>query len=289
MTTVRTYRSAPGVARRRRRGFTLLELLVGTVLSAFVGLAVIRLVSSQSRFYERQNAMRSSRAVARSALTLLQSELRMVETTGGVVSASSSRVVLRVPYAVGIVCGAAGGATVVSILPVDSLQLASAAFSGYAWRDSAGAYTYVEQDARVSIGASSTPCTDASVTAVTGGQLIALSPRLPATARPGTPVLLEQQIAYEFRRSAEVPGSVGLWRTPLASGVAEELAAPFGASARFGFYVLDGRTATATVPVSLADIRGLDLWLHGVSELAVGGRAEVSRLQTGIFFRNRIS
>jgi hypothetical protein len=274
----------------RRGGFTLVELMIGVVISAFVGLALVRLISSQSRFYERQTALRNARSVSRSALNLLQSELRMVEAEGGVVEASATRIVVRIPYAMGVVCGDNGGRTVVGLLPVDSLVYATAAFSGYAWRDSVGEFHYVEGVASINNGAPPGPCTSENITMPAGSDLIALSPALPPEAKPGSAVLLEQQIAYEFRTSTEVPGAIALWRTPVASGAGEELAAPFETTARFRFYRLDERTPTSTVPADLGEIRGLDLWLHAKSERNVAGRApEVSRYKTGIFFKNRMS
>src|SRR3989442_11166985 len=70
----------------------------------------------------------------------------MVEGAGGVVSATSGHVTVRVPYAIGVAC-ANGSQTTLSLWPVDSTAYATAGFSGYAWRGSLGKYTYVEAGA----------------------------------------------------------------------------------------------------------------------------------------------
>ena len=71
-----------------RRGFTLTELLVGMVLMGIVGVALTKLFVSQSRFYDRETQMRRARFVTRTAINAAVSDLRMVEATGGVVSAT---------------------------------------------------------------------------------------------------------------------------------------------------------------------------------------------------------
>src|SRR5262249_14707283 len=118
-----------------RQGFTLAEVIVAMVILAIIGTSLVRLLMSQSRFFEKQNASREARVVSRAALNLLLSELRMVETTAGVVAASSTSLTLRVPYAFGIVCGTSGAVTTISMLPVDSVMNAEPGFSGYAWRN----------------------------------------------------------------------------------------------------------------------------------------------------------
>ena len=53
----------------------------------------------------------------------------------------------------------------------------------------------------------------------------------------------------------------------------EEIAAPFDNGARVNFYVLDNAVAQAAVPASLADIRGFELVLNGMSENTPQGSA----------------
>ena len=51
---------------------------------------------------------------------------------------------MRVPYAMGVVCAKVPPYTHISLLPVDSAMYAAPGFSGYAWRNGAGVYRYVE-------------------------------------------------------------------------------------------------------------------------------------------------
>ncbi len=97
------------VRRRERTGFTLVELLVGLVIVGIVGASMLRLFLSQNRFYDRQSQQRNARSVARASINYMLSEVRMLETGGGVAAADAHRVSLRVPYALGLVCWLAMG------------------------------------------------------------------------------------------------------------------------------------------------------------------------------------
>src|SRR5882672_7661245 len=134
--------------RRVRRGFTLIEMLVGVVIFAIVGAPCTKLLTVQGRFFDRQGMGNAARNVSRASLNRVISDFRMIEATGGVIAASSTSLTLRIPYAIGVVCGTSGVGTVVSLLPVDSTTYANSGFYGYAWRSfTTGAYNYVENPA----------------------------------------------------------------------------------------------------------------------------------------------
>jgi prepilin-type N-terminal cleavage/methylation domain-containing protein len=273
--------------RAGRKGVTLIELLVTVVILGILGTAMTKLMTAQAMFYEHQGAGRTARAVSRAAVNVLLSEMRMVEVPGGIVAASPTSITLRVPYAVGLVCGPAAGGTTVALLPADSAMFAEPGFSGYAWRNNAGTYSYVE--AGVAIGtAAAAACNVGGITPVTGGRLVNLAPALPGGATAGSAVIIFRRITYEFANSVELPGRVALWRRVVATGAAEELVAPFDETARFRFFALDAPNAQDAVP-PLANLRGLELELVGESEgspraTAVPRRAAVT---TAVFFRNR--
>jgi prepilin-type N-terminal cleavage/methylation domain-containing protein len=270
-----------------RAGFTLPELLVALVMTAIVGAAAMRLFVAQSRFFDTHIKQQSARAVSRSAVNSVLSDLRMVEAPNGVTAATTSSITLRVPYAFGVVCASTVGYTTVAFMPVDSLTLASAAVSGYAWRGSGGTYTLTESGVSTATGAAGT-CTAASITPVTGGAVLNVSPAMPAGATAGTPVYLFQRVKYEFATSSQYSGRVGLFRTPIATGVAEEIAAPFDATAGFEFYDLTaGGSASTTVP-TLANIRGIELVFNGQSEKPRFGKTtpETTKYRTAVFFMN---
>lgn len=273
---------------RRRSGVTLVELLVAFTLLGIIGVSILRTFTSQARLADLQTKRLDARTVSRAPINLFMSEARMVETGNGVVAASASSVSLRIPVAMGIVCGTAGGATAVSLMPVDSAVLASAALSGHAYRQANGVYSYTEGATTMAAGGAAA-CAAGSITTVAGGRTVLVTPSMPAAAA-GTVAFIYQRVRYDFAPSTTLTGRTGLWRTLEASGATEELAAPFHASSRFRFYRNDQDTSDATVP-PLAEIRGLELELAGSSERARFGRTtpETSRLQTAVFFMNRIN
>src|SRR4029077_2961851 len=77
-----------------RRGFTLAELIVGMVILGVIGAALTRLFLSQSRFYDLEGQLRRARLVSRMAINTALSDLRMVEATGGLVSATPTQVTM---------------------------------------------------------------------------------------------------------------------------------------------------------------------------------------------------
>src|SRR5256885_11949781 len=133
-----------------RRGFTLVELVVGMVILGVIGGALTRLFLSQSLFYDLQGELRRASLVSRMAINAALSDLRMVEATGGLVSATPTQVTMRVPYAIGVVCANTPAQTTLSLWPIDSTVYATAGFSGYGWRDSLGTITSVEAGTSVS-------------------------------------------------------------------------------------------------------------------------------------------
>lgn len=276
-----------------RRGFTLAELLVGMVILGIIGAALTRLFLSQSRFYDLQTQSRRARFVSRTAINAALSDLRMVEATGGIVSASPSQVTARVPYGIGIVCANTGTQTTLALWPLDSTVYATAGFSGYAWRDSLGNVTYVETGTSL-VADNAAVCAGANVTVLPGGRVVAVKPPLPAglpaVTAVGTPVFLIQHLTYEFKPSAALPGRTALWRTIVATSQTDELVAPFDTSAKFGFFVAGSDTAQPAVPSPLNTMRGLQLTLTSQSERAPEGATAPRQAQTvtAVFFNNQI-
>lgn len=286
--------------RTRRSGFTLPEIIISLVIIAIIGAAFTRLVVAQSRFFSREYGARSARAVARSSMNLLVTDLRMVQDSGGVdsVSADGRAVRVIVPYAFGLACGNTASGTIVSLLPTDTSVMALATYAGYAWRNASGRYTVVTPAAPQGadlVQPYSPPdkCTDtgageAGVATLTingrSGQVVKLTPI--ATGIPvRTPVFLYQKITYAFGSSATYPGLYGLYRIA-SGGPREEILAPFDSSARFKFYVPGQDTSQATIP-ALSSIRGLDILLYGVSpKLQSNGQRSMTRMTTAVFFQN---
>jgi prepilin-type N-terminal cleavage/methylation domain-containing protein len=298
-----------------RRGFTLIELMLSLIVAVFIGGALVRMTLAQARFMDQQEAWRSARAVSRSGINRLVSDLRAVENGSAAIGGLEAAVAggqdftIRVPYAFGIVCLAAGATATVSLLPVDSAMYAAPGHSGFAVRNSAGVYTYYTSSTTNAAPAAGTTanCTaptlpDLPINLTTSGALPSIngSPAgrvvsLVATVNlnplppKGSIVFLYRRIRYEVKNSTALPGRTALFRTPLNGGAEEELATPFANTARVNFYVLNNATAQAAVPAPLSDTRGLELVLDGMSERTPGGSTapKTANVTTSVFFQNR--
>lgn len=285
------------MSRINRRGFSLAEVLVGLVILGIVSVLFTRLIVGQARFFDRQAQSNAARNVSRGTLNRVVSDLRMVEAEGGVISATSTAVTVRVPYAMGVVCQTTGSPakTEVSLLPVDSVMYNAPGFYGYGWRDNTtGAFTYVEAGSAVTPSQVNGACTSLQITTVTNGIRVSLTPTLPAAATLGTPVLLFRRIKYEFKPSELVPGTTGLFRSVImqdGSTTTEELAAPFASTASFAFFTINSATASATAPADLSTLRGFELHFDGMSERVPSGKTvkATAPFTTAVFFRNRLT
>ena len=289
-------------SRAARRGFTLAEIIVCVVLLGVLGTALTRLMLAQSRLYALQRAKRDARAIGRASMNLLFSDLRMVhdgaDAPGGVTLASPNSLSVKVPFAVGLVCGNATPNTVVSMFPVDSAAKAMAKYAGYAWRNRlTKQYTYVPVvdtvgNAPVTPSGSVSLCTSTAkiksdtVSGRAWGPTDLKPQSVTAGTQPGAPVFLYQNILYFFGNSTSFPGKVALFRR-IEGRTAEELVAPFDAGARFKFFVRNNDTSTVTPPAVLDSLVGVSLVLTGSSSATMAGRvAEKSRMETAVLFRN---
>jgi len=275
-----------------RRGLSIAELIVGMVILAIVGMALSRVLVSQARYFSHQKASNLARNVSRGPLNRVVSDLRMVEALGGVIQAGDTVLLVRVPYAMGVVCAKVAPYTHISLLPVDSAMYAGPGFSGYAWRNGMGVYRYVESGAPTIAPGDLATCNGAAITTLTAdlAKVIKITPALNDTASVGTPVFLFRQIKYEFKPSTAVPGMRGLYRTIVATGETEELAAPFDNASKFRFFVGSSVTSQAAAPANLATLRGIELLMNGMSEkVPEGSAAKTSApFTTAVFFKNRL-
>lgn len=291
--------AAPKHGRRTRRtrpGFTLVEVLVAFTLAGILGAMITRFILTQSRFTDQQNALRGARAVSRQAMNVLESELRMVQDSGGIEVAAADGKTIRVlvPYRFGLICGIWLTKTVVSMLPVDSLSLAQARYAGFAWRSGAGVWQTVPSATPPVSASSPGQCTgslffQAGIRTVSlngrSGSILDIEPALPLTPM-GAAVFFFQRVTYEFKASQAFSGQFGLYRL-VEGGTSEELIAPFDSTARFKYWTR-GATASVAAPPTVALIRGVDVVLSGRSSyVPVGKVAPIkSTVIASIFFRN---
>jgi prepilin-type N-terminal cleavage/methylation domain-containing protein len=271
---------------RSRPGFSLAETLISLAIMGIMGVALTRLLVTQSQFFNEQGSQMNARSVSRSATSLVIQELRMLDVGGGVVAAARDSITIRVPYRMGIICASAA-ATTASFLPVDSSMNAMAGFSGYAWRDSTtGAYTYQEIGVSTTAGSAAT-CTTNNITTIAGGNVLDLSPPAPSAATPATPIFLFQRVTYRFKSSTSVPGAIGLFRRVVDNNTEEELVAPFDTAAKFRFYE-NSATAQDAVPSPISNMRGVELVLTALNERPRSA-ATTSAYRTAVWFKNRIN
>jgi len=273
-----------------RKGMSMSELLIGMVILAIVGMGLTQTLRSQARYFDHQKTGSLARAVSRGPINRVVSDLRMVESKGGMISATSSQIEVRVPYAMGVVCGTSNNSTHVSLLPVDSAMYAAPGYSGYAWRGGDGTYRYKEDNQTKDIG-TLTVCNDAQIGTLTasGAKVIRITPTLPDTASYGTPVFLYRKIRYSFAASGLVLGAIGLWRTRMETGQSEELSAPYD-GAKFRFFVGSSQNAQNDPPADISTIRGIELNMTGTSERAPSGGVAKQKAPfiTAVFFKNRL-
>jgi hypothetical protein len=266
------------------------ELIIGMVILAIVGLALTGTLRSQARYFDHQKTSNLARAVSRGPINRVVSDLRMVEATGGVFAASPTQIDVRVPFAMGVVCGTGpNGSTHISLLPVDSAMFAGDGYSGYAWRGGDGSVFYDPNNKTKATG-SLNVCTNVNIGVLSAGKVIKIAPALPAAASYGTPVFLFRNIRYTFGPSQMVPGTTGLFRTLLETGITEELSAPYESTAKFRFFVGTSLTAQDAAPADLSTLRGIELDMIGLSERAPYGATAKERAPfvTAVFFKNRL-
>lgn len=286
------------IRRSLRHGFTLVEMLVAMVLIGLIGSVFMRVLVTQSRYYDQQNAKRSARAASRNAMNVLLSELRMVQDSLGVdsLSVDGKLIRVRVPYAFGLVCSSTAAAMTVSMLPIDSAVVGMAQFNGYAWRSPAtGLYTYVPAPAAPTAGLPAT-CTgnlvgQARIATVSAngrtGAVLNVAPG-DINAQPTNAVFFWQRITYSFAASQYFANRFALYRQ-VGNGRPEEIMGPFDGGSRFRIYKRgDDTSRTVYTLADTATMRGVDIVLNGVSQRPVGGGYGYAqqKMVSAVFFKN---
>jgi prepilin-type N-terminal cleavage/methylation domain-containing protein len=288
---------------RSRRGFSLVEIITALTILAVIGGAMTKMMLSQTRGYQYDNGGRRSRTVARRAMNIMTTDLRMTQDNGGVsyVDATTHRRVdVRVPVAFGVVCEVTTGSVTMSITPVDSFQLATIKFGGYAVRNATtGIYSYVAGGTLAAGDVSRCRTSGVKIFADTitmggrAGAVVEATGVPPTGTAVGSMAMLWQTVRYSFDSSKAYPNRAGLYRivSNAASADTNELIAPFSWSARFSYFTNPAQaedTATTTAPANLNEVRGLKILLAAEASDTVPGYAgpKKSPLTTAVFFKN---
>ena len=269
-----------------RTGFTIIELIVTLVVIAILGTALTRILINDARFVDRIDANAAARQNARSAMTLMLSELSGVSDGGIVSPTDSTQITFRTPFAFGLTCDTQSGWTYGVLMPSDSVVVADAVMNGMATRTDAG-YTF-HTSASFQYHGTTAICNADSIFVPPGGALVRMQ-NLSSTVDLGTPFYLYEQASYSFGSSTTLTGRRALLRTD-GNGTTEELVAPFADSAKFRFLVGQSLTAQSTTPSDLDDIFGLELNLtaESVYDTQEDGKPSEFGLQTSVVFRNKV-
>ena len=301
---------------RARPGFTITELIISLVMVGILGVALTRLIVTQSRASNKQVLQRNARGVSRSALNIMLSELRAVEQSTAfqwkhsVTTAAGpplalplpTAITVNVPWAVGVRCTAQK----VAIMPIDSISQETGRYNtlavGYYGSDKRYVYEPLVTVTKITGDPSDSDfgtCAGATLTvsganAMPGVRVATLSGSGLTGGTAGTPVMLFYRVEYRFDASTSVPGRKGLFRSVADAngtfGPAEELVAPFSDASGFKFFVGTNRMPSNLRPSNVETITGLQLNLLAQSENKAQGQPayETSNYSTSIFFRNRI-
>jgi prepilin-type N-terminal cleavage/methylation domain-containing protein len=103
-----------------RRGFTLTELIVVTVLGALVVAASMQILVTNQRTYTAQNAQIQGQQATRAALDILSAEIREISPAGGdLISMGKTSMSVRAMRKLGVACAVFyGGTPVVRVAKV---------------------------------------------------------------------------------------------------------------------------------------------------------------------------
>lgn len=88
-----------------RKGFTLVELIIVTVLGSFVVAATLQVLITNQRTYTAQNARIQAQQATRAGMSVLQGELREISAQGGdILAMGSDSISIRVMNKFGVAC-----------------------------------------------------------------------------------------------------------------------------------------------------------------------------------------
>jgi len=299
------------IHRRARSGFTMVEIIVALIIFAIVGLALTKMLLTQSAGFKRDVTARRARAGARSSMNLIISDVRMNQDYGGVTLANDSTFVIKAPIMFGLVCATSGASTTIAAVAADSFVTADSKYGGYAVRNPNSPYTYgfvpsttsgtKTQSGTATCTGLANPIRSDTVTA--SGRAGAVYTFTPGTTLPtavGQPAFLWQYVTYRFRKetgdNARTLYRVSCGADTISTGTncrKEQLMGPFSTNARFNYYLTTATTlsqdsSVKTAPADLNTIRGVEFVLAAIAPDTVGsskGPASATTT-TSVFFKN---
>jgi prepilin-type N-terminal cleavage/methylation domain-containing protein len=107
--------------RRKRRGMTLIEIMISLVLLGIVSGVIMRVIMRQQRFYQGVNQIMTQRGQLRQATSVLPIDLRSLSSVGGdIIVATDSSIDFMVNVGTGVVCNVVDNKQVA--MPPDTLN-----------------------------------------------------------------------------------------------------------------------------------------------------------------------
>jgi prepilin-type N-terminal cleavage/methylation domain-containing protein len=114
--------------RRRRRGYSLVELLISMAMLGIIGSALAQIMMGQQRFYQRTVEQMAVRRELRTSINLLPAELRGLASAGGdLVDFNATSVTFRSTLGVSLVC-AKSSTTSIDLPPLSSSKTITTAW-----------------------------------------------------------------------------------------------------------------------------------------------------------------
>jgi prepilin-type N-terminal cleavage/methylation domain-containing protein len=295
--------SSPDRPSRARGGFTLVELMIALTVGGLVATMVLSAMMQQGRLARLQGSSEEAQQNVRAAIELLASELRSVPREG-LIHAGTSRMIVRVPVAIGLLCtDPVPDAGTLHMLvssrawtrtTPDTLSIATQFALETTAVDSAGFvpdFTTMTPIQVAMVSGTSAACNALRPSGDT--RVLALTP-IPSSTKYSTEMraALAAGEIYLFDRveytigSSTVPGQ---WINRTARGSTRPLAGPLPASGAPGlrFRYFAGETELSALPVT--DPALLDELTHiEIDVSATGGprATQTRRLVTQVYLRN---
>jgi len=134
---------------RRRRGMTLIEIMISLILLGIVGGTIMRVIMRQQRFYQGVNQIMTQRSQLRQATSVLPIDLRSLSSVGDdIIAATDSSMEIMVNIGTSIVCEVVNGSQVA--MPIPTLASGQTLTSWYGYGEpAAGAIVYIYNDSSV--------------------------------------------------------------------------------------------------------------------------------------------
>ena len=145
------------VTERRRRGMTLVEIMISLVLLGIVSGVIMRVIMRQQRFYTGVNQIMTQRSQLRQATAVLPVDLRSLSSIGDdILAARDSSIEFMVNVGTGVVCEVVDNKNQVA-LPPDTLASGQDITSWFAYaepdpKDEDVAYSVYIYDDSVTLG-----------------------------------------------------------------------------------------------------------------------------------------